>query len=72
MQSALDREANFQAVADTIATKAEMEPENLTKEDASLLRSRDVRAHGTTEKGGFTSQVQSMVAENKKAEKGEA
>ena len=70
MQSALDREANFQAVAASIATKAQMEPQNLTQEDASLLRSRDVRAHGTTEKGGFTSQVQSMVAENAMAETG--
>lgn len=39
----------------------------MTSEDANLLRSRETRAHGTTEKGGITAQVQHQAAVNEGA-----
>ncbi|KAI9710994.1 MAG: hypothetical protein M1820_002432 [Bogoriella megaspora] len=63
-QSQLDKEANFQDAATTVGAKILNDPGSVTKEDANLLHSREQRAHGTTEKGGITSQAHHLVAEN--------
>lgn len=66
MQSQMDKEANLQEAQAEVAPKMEMDPEHVTKEDASLLRSRETRAHGATEKGGVAATAQHMAAENEK------
>ena len=63
-QSQLDREANFQEAAEKVGIKLSREPESVTKEDGNLLRSRETKAHGVTEKGGIASQAQSQAAKN--------
>jgi len=47
-----------------VGQKLADDPRNITKEDANLLRSRETRAHGATEKGGVAAQAQSLAAEN--------
>ena len=68
-QTHIDREANYVEQADKVGTKMAMDPENVTKEDADKLHSRETRAFGTTEKGGTASQAQSLAAENTGAKK---
>ena len=65
-QSQLDREANFQDAQDKVVPKMQNDPEHVSREDASLLRSRETRAHGVTEKGGVAATVQHLAAENEK------
>ena len=65
-QSQMDKEANLAEAQDLVVPKMEHEPEHVTKEDASLLRSREVRAHGATEKGGVAATAQHQAAENEK------
>jgi hypothetical protein len=47
-----------------VEPKLKHDPSGITKEDASLLRSADVRAHGYTEKGGYVAHVQSIADKN--------
>lgn len=47
-----------------IEPKLKHDPSSITKEDANLLRSADVRAHGHTEKGGYVAHVQSIADKN--------
>ena len=63
-QSATGRVENFEKAAEQVAPKMANAPEQVTKEDASLLHSREQRAFGETSKGGIASQVQSMASEN--------
>ena len=63
-QSQMDREANFEEAADKIGAKLATEPGSVTKEDGNLLRSRETKARGATEKGGIASQAQSQAAKN--------
>ena len=65
-QSQMDREANFNDAQKKVAPKIQNDPEHVTKEDASLLRSRETRAHGVTEKGGVAATAQHLAAENEK------
>jgi hypothetical protein len=39
----------------------------VTREDANLIHSREVRAHGATEKGGVAAQAMSLAAKNETA-----
>jgi len=63
-QSQLDREANYTDQADRVGTKMATEPENVTKEDANQMHSKEHKAFGNTEPGGIASQAQSLAAEN--------
>ncbi|KAL8766558.1 MAG: hypothetical protein Q9209_006701 [Squamulea sp. 1 TL-2023] len=65
-QSQMDRQANYEDVANKVGGKLANEPENITKADADLLHSREHRALGHTEKGGLAAQAQHQVAENTK------
>lgn len=65
-QSQMDKEANLAEAQDRVVPKMENDPEHVTKEDASLLRSRETRAHGVTEKGGVAATAQHLAAENEK------
>ena len=65
-QSTMDRVENFEQVASSVAEKAQTAPEQVTKEEADLVHSREQRAFGETSKGGIASQAQSMAAENEK------
>lgn len=65
-RSHLDKEANLADAKDKIMPKIQADPEHVTKEDANLLRSRETRAHGVTEKGGVAATAQHLAAENEK------
>ncbi|KAK3050061.1 hypothetical protein LTR09_008716 [Extremus antarcticus] len=65
-QSAVDRRENLQQAAEQVAPKMANNPEQVTKEEANLLHSREQRAFGATSKGGIASQAQSTAAENEK------
>ena len=65
-QSQLDKEANLAEAQERVLPKMENDPEHVTQEDASLLRSRETRAHGVTEKGGVAATAQHLAAENEK------
>ena len=47
-----------------VQPKLEQDPASVTEEDAALLRSREVRAHGGSEKGGVAATAQKQVAQN--------
>ncbi|KAL8729869.1 MAG: hypothetical protein Q9166_004426 [cf. Caloplaca sp. 2 TL-2023] len=66
-QSQTDRQANYEQAAAEVGSKLANEPQNITKEEADLLHSREHRALGYTEKGGLASQAQHQVAENEKS-----
>ena len=61
------KEKNFQEAVDIIQPKIVNAPETVTKEDADLLHSREVRAHSVVEKGGITAVAQSFAAKNEEA-----
>ena len=63
-QSQLDREANYENVAEQVGNKLASDPSNITSEDGDILHSREVRAFGASEKGGLASQAHSQAAEN--------
>lgn len=65
-QSSMTKEANFADAQDKVVPKMDNDPEHVTKEDANLLRSRETRAHGVTEKGGVAATAQHLAAENEK------
>ncbi|KAL8860894.1 MAG: hypothetical protein Q9178_002649 [Gyalolechia marmorata] len=66
-QSQMDRQANYEEAAAKVGSKLASEPENITKEDADLIHSREHRALGHTEKGGLAAQAQHQVAQNAKS-----
>lgn len=51
-QSHEAKEVDFESVVAAIKPKLEKSPDMVTREDANLIHSREVRAHGATEKGG--------------------
>ncbi|KAF2088304.1 hypothetical protein K490DRAFT_64982 [Saccharata proteae CBS 121410] len=63
-QSHVDLEHNFEVVANMVKNKMEHDPKSVTGDDAKLLVSREQRAHGHVEKGGITSQAQSLADKN--------
>ena len=65
-QSRIDKEANLADAQEKVLPKIETDPEHVTPEEANLLRSREVRAHGVTEKGGPAATAQHLAAENEK------
>ena len=65
-RSPVDKEANFAEAKAKVMPKIQADPEHVTKEDANLLRSREQRAHGVTEKGGVAASAQHLAAENEK------
>lgn len=65
-RSHMAREANFEDAKAKVVPKMEMDPDHVTREDADLLRSRETRAHGVTEKGGVAATAQHLAAENAK------
>ena len=67
-QSHTDKEAKFAHAAATLLPKMENAPEKVTKEEASLLHSRDARAHGHVEKGSLAAQAMSLADRNEVAE----
>lgn len=67
VQSQLDRQGNYEDAAAKVGSKLANEPQNITKEEADLLHSREHRAKGYTEKGGLAAQAQHQVAENEKS-----
>jgi hypothetical protein len=64
MQSAMDKEKNFQQAAEVVGTKVANDPGSVTKEDASYLESRERRAHGDIEKGGAAATARSLADKN--------
>ncbi|KAL8782723.1 MAG: hypothetical protein Q9213_005147 [Squamulea squamosa] len=66
-QSQMDRQANYENAANKVGSKLANEPENITKEEADMLHSREHRALGHTEKGGLAAQAQHQAAENTKS-----
>jgi len=66
-QSAVHREQNFQDAVSQVQPKLEQDPASITEEDAALLRSREVRAHGGSAKGGVAATAQKQVAQNQGA-----
>jgi hypothetical protein len=63
-QSAADKEANLKMAELTIAPKLEKEPENITKEDAASVQSREQRAHGHVKKGSIAAEAQHFADQN--------
>ena len=63
-QSQLDREGNYVEAADKIGTKMANDPGQVTQEDASLMHSREVRAHGGAEAGGMAAKAESLASKN--------
>jgi len=63
-QSKFSRKANYVEAADKVGAKIATDPASVTKEDGDLLRSRETKAFGATEKGGLASQAQSLASEN--------
>jgi hypothetical protein len=59
-----DKEANLRKVEFALRPKIENEPEHVSKEDASLLVSRERRAHGIIEQGSLASEAQSLADKN--------
>ena len=66
VQSQMDRGTNLAEAEEKVIPKMQEDPEQVTKEDANLLRSRETRAHGSTQKGGVAATAQHMAAENEK------
>ena len=66
VQSQMDHEANLMDAQEKVVPKMQNDPEHVTKEDASLLRSRETKALGVTEKGGVAATAQHLAAENGK------
>jgi hypothetical protein len=63
-QSHKDKEANLRKVEFALRPKVEKDPEHVTKEDASLLVSRERRAHNVVEKGSLAAEAQSLADKN--------
>lgn len=63
-QSRLDRERNLQEALDIVQPKMAYDPKSVTQEDASLLESREQRAHGVIPKGSVTATARSLADKN--------
>ena len=70
MQSEVTKQRNLENVASDVLDKLENAPEAVTKEDASLLHSRESRAMGGQQplRGSLASQAQSVAAANEKGD----
>ena len=66
-QSHEAKEVNFENVVAAIKPKFEKSSDMVTREDANFIHSREVRAHGATEKGGVVAQAMSLAAKNETA-----
>ena len=55
---------NFENMIAAIKPKREKSPDMVTREDANLIHSREVRAHGAKGKGGVAAQAMSLAAKN--------
>lgn len=55
---------NFENVVAEIKPKLERSPDMATREDANLVHSREVCAHGATEMGGVAAQAMSLAAKD--------
>jgi hypothetical protein len=62
-QSHRDKDANLHQAEATI--KPKIEEGNVTEADANLLHSREARAHGNIDKGGFTATAQSLASKKR-------
>lgn len=56
-QSQADKVRNFETAAAQVAEKLETRPQEVTKEEAATLHSRERRAYGDAEKGGIAAYV---------------
>lgn len=63
-QSARDKETNLKMAELTINPKVENEPEHITKEDASLVQSREHRAHGHVKKDSIAAEAMHYADKN--------
>ena len=70
MQSEVTKQRNLEDAASQVGSKLETAPESITKEDASLLHSRESRAMGGQQppKGSIASQAQSIAAANERGD----
>ena len=70
MQSQVTKQRNVEDAAAQVGSKLETAPESVTKEDASLLHSRESRAMGGQQppKGSLASQAQSVAAANERGD----
>lgn len=60
----ISKENDFHNAAAELRTKIADHPEHITKQDADHIHSLEQKAHGHTEKGGITAQVQHLAAQN--------
>jgi hypothetical protein len=63
-QSAADKETNLKMAELTVGPKVEHEPENITKDDAALVQSREHRAHGHVQKDSIAAEAQHFADKN--------
>jgi hypothetical protein len=63
-QSANDKAENLKMAELSIAPGLENEPQNITKEDAALVQSREHRAHGHVKKGSVAAEAQHFANTN--------
>jgi hypothetical protein len=63
-QSHNAKEDNLHQVEVALRPKVTDEPEAVTKEDASLLQSREARAHGVVKKDSVAAEAQSLADKN--------
>ncbi|KAK0508573.1 hypothetical protein JMJ35_008849 [Cladonia borealis] len=70
LQSEVTKQRNLEDAAAQVGSKLETAPESITKEDASLLHSRESRAMGGQQppKSSIASQAQSVAAANERGD----
>ncbi|KAF2869386.1 hypothetical protein BDV95DRAFT_98365 [Massariosphaeria phaeospora] len=66
-QSRNDREANRQAAEQIVGSKIENEPEQVTKDDAALVQSREARAGVQIDKDSVAAKAQSLADKNEQS-----
>ncbi|KAF2498543.1 hypothetical protein BU16DRAFT_558598 [Lophium mytilinum] len=67
LQAQQAKQTSFREAAAAIEPKIKEAPETITKEEANLLHKLEVRAHGSTEKGGITAKAMSLARKNEAA-----
>lgn len=65
-QSEAARQHELAEAVELIKPKMEHEPEHVNQDDASLVKSAEMKAHGSVEKGGFAANVQRLATQNEK------
>ena len=68
MQSQITKQRNLEDMATTVGSKLKTDPASITKEDASLLHSRESRAMDGPTKGDLASNAQSVAAANERGD----